>query len=63
MEICQAEWVMGELVSVALNQERVVSLCELPNDAAGDLHLPIDQRVFRIPYLLVKKAYLCVINN
>ena len=62
MEICQVKVIMRERLSVELGQVCVPFLCELPNYAAGDLHFPISSKVM-IPYLLVKNAYLCVINN
>lgn len=38
MEAGQVQGVAGQLLSVGLDEERVVLLGELPNDCAGDSH-------------------------
>jgi len=56
VEVGQVEGVVGEGLPVELNQVGIILLCQLPNNTAGNLHLPKTKQPL-IPYLLAG-AYL-----
>jgi len=60
VEASQVKRVVGEGLTVVLNQERVVLLCQLPQNTAGNLHLP--ERMINSIFISLERLTL-LINN